>query len=211
MTFPYIRDIPESGHNPSNDQPNMKINNNSIEDLIAVDHLGFNDSFNSDPNSGGYHTIIHQIRQSSNPALIPQINQLFCKNYTPDTTGGTADVQLFSTNGSGGTVQLTGTSQQSDGWAWVGGILLQWGSVTASIHNTSGTVTFKDRVAGAIPFPNNCFMVQTTPFTTAAPSSDNSASIAVKPGASLTRLKFDWIARTASLTYTGFFWFAVGN
>jgi hypothetical protein len=39
--FDYTRDIPDAPNNPSNDQPKMKINNNSVEDLIAVDHVTF--------------------------------------------------------------------------------------------------------------------------------------------------------------------------
>lgn len=42
--FAYTRDIPDAPNNPSNDQPKMKINNNSVDDLLSVDHVSFNDS-----------------------------------------------------------------------------------------------------------------------------------------------------------------------
>lgn len=42
MSFTYLRDIPDGPNNPSNDQPNMKINTNSTDDILAVDHVSFN-------------------------------------------------------------------------------------------------------------------------------------------------------------------------
>lgn len=45
----YNRDIPDTPNNPSNDQPKMKINTNSIDDILGVDHISFN------ANSGGTH------------------------------------------------------------------------------------------------------------------------------------------------------------
>lgn len=42
MSFTYTRDIPDGPNNPSNDQPIMKINTNSIDDIVAVDHFSFN-------------------------------------------------------------------------------------------------------------------------------------------------------------------------
>src|ERR1041385_3031271 len=126
MSFTYNRDIPDGPNNPSVDQPKMKTNTNSTDDLIAVDHVSFNLS------SGGYHTVIHQTLQGSDPAAIPSINQMYSKDYTPDTTGGTADTQLFSMTGDGIISQLSGyqTTDIRNGWQWIGGILLQWGCVT---------------------------------------------------------------------------------
>lgn len=37
----YNRDIPDGPHSPSADQPNMKTNTNSIDDIINVDHYSF--------------------------------------------------------------------------------------------------------------------------------------------------------------------------
>jgi len=51
----YNLDIPDGPNNPSNDQPKMKTNTNSIQTLISVDHVGFNTS-GSPPNGvGGHH------------------------------------------------------------------------------------------------------------------------------------------------------------
>lgn len=71
----YTRDIPFSSHNPSSDQPIMQTNTNSIDDIITVDHYGFNDS----GNRSGYHKIIHQPPQSSDPAPEAGLGQFYPK------------------------------------------------------------------------------------------------------------------------------------
>lgn len=44
MTISYNRDIPDGPNNPSNDQPKMKTNTNSIDDWTAIDHIKFENS-----------------------------------------------------------------------------------------------------------------------------------------------------------------------
>lgn len=44
MTISYNRDIPDGPNNPSNDQPKMKTNTNSIDDWTAIDHVRFSNS-----------------------------------------------------------------------------------------------------------------------------------------------------------------------
>lgn len=214
----YTDNIPFSSNNPSNDQPIMEQNTNSINSVLSVDHIAFNT-----PNSiggnlqGGYHTIIHQpfrtiaaqtawnaFAGSGVPAAVKTtaitgVNQTFSMNYTPDTTGGTADTQLFSMTGGSGISQLTGnhTSDLSGGWCWVGGILLQWGNFASSL--TTDTVTFKDRNVGAIPFPNNCFGVVMQNVGNTAP---------IYRVFSFTKAQFIWVSSVAP---TAFFWVAIGN
>ena len=54
-TFVYTTGIPAGSNNPSNDQPDMQTNTNSISSLIAIDHVGFNDA----SAQGGWHTQVH--------------------------------------------------------------------------------------------------------------------------------------------------------
>ena len=56
--FPYNRDIPDGPNNPSVDQPDMKENTNSIDELINQDHISF------EQNNGGFHKTIHQPNQT---------------------------------------------------------------------------------------------------------------------------------------------------
>ncbi len=76
--FTYKRDIPHSTHNPSVDQPDMEVNNNSIDSLIQIDHYGFND------NLGGYHKIIHLPPQVSDPAPVAGTGQIYTKTVAGD-------------------------------------------------------------------------------------------------------------------------------
>jgi hypothetical protein len=216
VSFTYNNLVPATNNDPSVDQPQMLINTQSINSIIAVDHIGFN------AGNGGYHTVIHQKTQVSDPAPIASFNQVYSKNYTPNTTGGIADTQLFAITGIGGISQLTGYSTQNstDGWQWVGGILIQWGTVTTASSGSfssglaSGSVTFKDRVSGAIPFPTNCFTVIATPFwqtASGAPSTDISAGGVSINQNTLSTTKFDWQFNSQSGRFRGFQWFAIGN
>lgn len=192
----YTQNIPDGPNNPSQDQPLMKANTNAIFSLIGTDHINFNL-----PNSG-YHNIIHQPPQGSDPVSIAGINQVYAKNVTPNSTVTSTDTQLFTETGAGIISQLTGNLLGLEGYAWVGGILLQWGQSSS----TSTTITFKDRVAGAIPFPTQCFSVYT--------SLRSIVSIPV-PAASIgivskSTTQFKTQAQGDLSTISGFFWLAIG-
>ncbi len=217
--FTYTIGIPDSPDNPSNDQPNMKINNDSNNSIWGIDHIGFNS------NNSGYHTIIHQPQQGTwnavartgDPVTTPGFQQTFPLLYTPDYTGAVSDTQLFTKTSGGGTSQLSGSASQSDGWVWSGGLLFQWGIVTTvtsgsfSSGSATGSVTFKDRPPGStIRFPSNCFIVIATPFwSTASTAPDGSGSVNVNQ-TTLSATKFDWKFNSSSGKYTGFFWYAIG-
>ncbi len=202
MTIPYNLNIPNGPDNPSADQPLMQTNTNSINQLIGVDHQSFSGT------NAGWHTIIHQAIQVSNPSPVSGVTQIFSKNYTPDSTVTTTGSQLFLTN-SGGTIQLSGTQQTSEGWAWVGGILIQWGQVLST--SATGNLIFRDRVSGAIPFPNNCFMVQATVSYGTLPPTSSIAEVYINRS-TISRIGFTWaLNATVPSQFGGFYWFAVGN
>ena len=230
-TYSYTNTSPNAAIAPKNDQPTMLQNAQSISSLISEDHIGFNIP------DGGFHKIVRQLAsgtssQSQNltrsgvgatytnkPTAVSGISQFLTGLYTPDTSGGIADTQLFNLTGSNVISQLTGFSlgDNEDGWQWIGGVLLQWGragqgtaiSGSFSGGNAAGTVTFKNRVTSAIPFPNNCFIVLTVPqYTTTVPSGVGSVSI---DRASLSSTSFNYKFNSSSSQYTGFYWFSVGN
>lgn len=217
--YDYTLDIPDGPNSPSQDQPNMKINNNNIASLIGVDHIGFN------LNDGGYHTVIHQKPYLGNswnptaktgaPAAISGVEQVFALNYTPNYVGAVADTQLFARSGIGGgggtdnIYQLTGAVRASEGWSWIGGILMQWGFVTITTNQETNSVLFTGR-ASCIPFPNNLFTVVATPQYDDQPIGPNRGVLAVK---SLSTTGFNWAWNSDSGTnkFNGFFWTAIGN
>ena len=228
-TYTYNALIPASGNAPKNDQPIMQQNATSIQGIITVDHENFGSSTN------GYHTVIHQrtgagtqnlqrsgvsATYSNIPSNIANTNQIIAGQYTPDTTGGTVDTQLFNLTGTGIISQLTGflvtNTATSDGWQWVGGILLQWGFVATSGTVGSNSVTFKDRIPGAIPFPNNCFFVgPTLSFGSTTTASNISSSAVAVIGSSVSKTGFAYLynlnSSSSSSSSRGFYWFAIGN
>ena len=200
----YTTGIPNGPNNPSNDQPDMKTNNDNIAKYVAIDHVAFG------VNNSGYHKIIHQgsqgtwnpVTRTGAPAPIAGIEQTFPLLYTPDSTGATADTQLFSITGGGGVSQLTGSASQNEGWQWIGGVLLQWGQVLNP--GTSGTVTFKDRVPGStIRFPIAVFNVQLTLQRTSA-----NQTVTIDNAVPPTATGFGYL--TSSAGSNVLYWFAIG-
>ena len=107
MTFAtYNNNIPFSSDNPSDDQPLMEQNTNSISTLINVDHIGFNN------NNGGMHQQVQILSQNAIPpasnntptGLKSGSGTLYTKPlggpsnlfYTPDNSG--TQYQLTSIN-----------------------------------------------------------------------------------------------------------------
>ncbi len=211
-SFTYNLNIPATNNNPSVDQPNMLTNNNSINSILGVDHNSFNIA------NGGYHTVIHEVTQVADPAAIASVNQVYAKNYTPDSTVTATDTQLFARTGLGSVSQLTGRLATglvgTDGWAWMGGMLIQWGTVSFSGGNAheTNTVTFQNRVSGAIPFPTQLYEVIATLRVASSSETIASNTIAVR---NLSATSFEWVFNSSSATgstkYPGFRWIAIGN
>lgn len=218
--FTYTPNIPAASHNPSVDQPDMQINTNSTDQLIEVDHYSFND------NNGGYHKVVHQppqgiwdaVNRIGNPSALSGLQEIFALSYTPDFTGASIDTQLFSQTGGGGLSQLTGSSLTTDGWQWIGGVLIQWGQVPppnpsagSFISGTAiGTVTFKDRgpVSTGIPFPKECFAVVATPTFAFFPQATQAGGISILNPLSPT--SFTWSLTGTQTLFSGFTWIAIG-
>ena len=223
--FSYNNNVPNPPNDPGDDVGDMNQNTQSINGIIAQDHVGFNLV------DGGYHTVIHQKNQTingqsawipNNPGIIAAIKatkisgvqQIFPLLYTPDTSVTEQDTQLFSMTGKGGISQLTGNLASSDGWAWLGGILLQWGTIPVtpgSWPTAIQTQAFKDRVVGCIPFPNSCFLVLTNFNGPATNTNSDKATLTI---ISKTRLQFQWLfcpSSSSDATFTGFSWIAIGN
>lgn len=206
-SFNFNTGIPAAPNNPSDDQPLMLTNTNSEFGIWGVDHHGFKD------NLGGFHTIIHQDAQVSDPLAIPgppKINQVYVKEVIPQTSPvGPADTQLFARTAVGGISQLTGANTSVQGYQWIGNILLQWGKLTfiSTVH--SGSVTFLSSTS--LSFPTACLNVQYSPFyTTTIPTSAGTAQLFIDAN-SVTILGFNWaINSLANNNITGFYWVAIG-
>lgn len=137
--FTYTRDIPFASDTPAEDQPDMQNNTNSIDSLIAVDHI----SFGTSDGTGGYH------KQSQYHATVAKPTGLIAGNGTvySKTAGGASEI-FFSPDASGNEYQLTKSISASyalfatyttysgvlfhGGWTFLpGGLLFQYGLVDA--------------------------------------------------------------------------------
>jgi len=208
-----FQNIPNASDLLSDSQVDIKENFGYLATTLGQDHqIAFGDT---DTASGeGYHKVIHYVKQGANPAAIASVLQMYAKDYTPNFTGATPDTQLFTRTGAGGISQLTGNDANTDGWCWLGGILLQWGRKTGlSGMWPAGnqTLTFKDRGPSnhGIPFPNNCFAVITSFIGNAVLAPVSTGDIAIQ---SISTLNFVWqFTGSTSATYDGFYWIAIGD
>lgn len=216
----YVTNRPQANELLSDSQEMLKDNFNALDTLYGLDHYAYSNG----SAQAGQHNVIQQYQSNRTrtgvgaitanfPANVAQTQKLFSAAYTPDSTVTSADTQLFALTGNGGVSQLTGnsTADTNDGWAWIGGILVQWGWVNSVA--ASGSVTFKDRVVGAIPFPNTCFKVFTT--ITYNNTGGTGFVISIQNQAAMSPLStgFNWTrgGNATSGTFSGFFWLAIGN
>ncbi len=207
----YNNNIPDAPNNPSTDQPKMKVNTNAIDQILNIDHVSFNTI------NGGYHKVIHLVKQITVPPQVSGFGQLYVADY--DALGTiTADQQLFYK--SGNTVvgnpgaQLTGSFAGADGYAWMGGMLVQWGHVTfgapAANHKTA-TITFASRAGNMIKFPSACFVVIPGLEVSATGNLIADNTIAIRDF-STTQFRYVYNGGgTGSSAYPGFWWVAIGN
>lgn len=177
--FAYTDNIPASQNNPSVDQPKMKVNTKSIQDIIGEDHITFK------ANNGGFHKKSRYVNTVGFPTgLLAGIGTTYTKLaistgaslesdlfYIPDTgdpaPGPTRDYQLTRTIT--GSYPLFAKSTQNyntvgnqyfGGWTFLpGGMLMQYGFLNLPTGST--VITFP------VPFSNNPFSIQLTARATA--------------------------------------------
>lgn len=196
----YNRGIPNEPNDPSQDQPIMKRNTNSIDDWTSLsgDHFGFNVSL------GGYHRYIHQPPQTA-PVSIAAIGQTYVK-----TVG--SDVQLFYKSGAGVETQLTGPNAAlaaANGYTWLPGkILMQWGINNLAVPSTTSS-NFTQNFN--IPFPNNCFYISGSGLYSSSNKPHSQISIGIRKSSLTNLTNFDYLPYTGSSDYIGFLWTAIGN
>lgn len=185
MTFTYNRDIPDAPNNPSNDQPLMKVNTNSADDLLAVDHFSFNVA------KGGTHKQVTLTNEAA-PGIGSSDGVLYSNGNFPAWQNGAGQTSFFAGF----------PSATSNGYAFLqGGVIIQWGVFT--ITGQTNTVLF---ITSNINFPNNCWNVQAT-LIPAAPPTGNAQTISINSISSS-----GFIANySGGSAYGSFYWFAIGN
>jgi len=214
--FTYNRDIPNPPNNPSQDVPSMKINTNSIDDLIAVDHYSFNVT------NGGLHK---QVQMPSIIGVPPGLISNTTNLYANAANGAS---QLFYTNGtSGNGYQLTRSDNanfgtfgtytsygpppagftQDGGWTFLpGGLLFQYGFF-GKVGDLGGSGTIKFPVAFSPGPTNGVFSISMILYRNSA--SANSVLVLDTTG-SPTISDFKFIVSN-STSSDGIYWTAIGK
>lgn len=146
----YTLGIPAANNNPSQDQPNMQTNNDHVKDIIAVDHVTFNQNYS------GQHL---QVTFNSNN--VPSTSPAFPTLFT-NAAGGANQLFFYTQDPLHGSSQYVNASSGST--LLMGGIILKWGTITvATVSSTAYNFVS--------PFINNCWSVVlssniTAPFAT---------------------------------------------
>lgn len=164
----YSTGIPATNNDPSVDQPNMLVNNDSIASILGgdstVDMIGFND------NDGGWHRKVTFVNQSSNPGSA-------AGQYVEFSKQSSSVSEMFAQKDAvSAAIQLTrGVPSTVDGgYTYLpGGLLMQWKNV--AIASTTGTFTF------TVPFTTSLLSVFLGPqqATTMYVSASSTTSVTV--------------------------------
>jgi hypothetical protein len=184
--FTYNRDIPDAPNNPSQDQPDMKTNTNSIDDIWKVDHYSFTEQDPQGRNSGGSHEKVQMPELGTIPTGTFATAGTFYVKSAASVAGN--ESQLFYTNStSGNEYQLTRVDNANFatfgkltadtitpdltslyGWTFLAG---NGGNVVTPVAATGGLFLFYGRksfnalnasVVFPFPFPVELFTITAT-------------------------------------------------
>jgi len=203
----YTNDIPLATNNPSQDQPDMKINTNAVDTILNVDHVSFN------TNDGGTHKQCQLTSLNSTNGSIPSTftPTNFFETIYASLSSGVGDLWLLRGSSATG-IQLTGgqgaeiiPAAITNGNTFLaGGIQLIWGTVTG-ISNTAQHVS--DITTFSPSFNNACLAVFLTPIV----QSTSSSSIPSLTLYNFSRTAFTWVFnKPTANAYTSFNWVAIG-
>jgi hypothetical protein len=204
----YVPGYPPDGSSLGQTKSTIRNNLDGTFQTLAVDHINNNGQPGSQP--PGYHTVIHQVPQAS-VSTVTGYNQVFSgvpgtlsvNAVTTPAIPANSDQQLYSLTGGGVLSQLTGHNAATNGYQWIGGVLLQWG-IVSSLSST-GTVTF---ATSNVSFPNNCFNIQMTLIAHSGGTSSSNTGAPITGTISKNAFNYSY---TGSSSYVGFYWLAIGN
>lgn len=189
--------IPAADNDPSDDQPDMKNNNISLNSLFGVDHYSFNDT------NGGYHLYGTFIAQgSASEPFATTSGVMFGKIVNGDTWP-------HWKNSTGSAIPLlTGRPlAANNGYTYLpGGLVMQWGILSPVSDNAINTVTF---ATSNVDFNSTPYYVSMQVFTPALISS-STRILTILQTKSSTDFTF-YLQNTTSVAITGVLWMAIGE
>lgn len=207
MNVTYNIGVPARQDDPSVDQPQMLINTIAVNTILGIDHFNFNN------NSGGWHqkvTLPSSTYTLGSPPT-PGFAQMIL--FTALTGSPLGSVLAYVKDGSSTAYpfmasvnpSVTSSFQASGYTSMIGGVIMQWGTVSGGGSNT-GTVNFP------IQFPNNVFNV-TFGMKLKSASSAHQVWITIDNAnnVQLSTSGFTWKSDVSVSNQDGFYWQALGN
>lgn len=190
MTFTFNNAIPSANNDPSADQPDMLINNQSNLSIWAVDHRTFNVA------NGGTHLQVSMADQAA-PAIPGGLTSVLFSNLQ----GGQSVPFWKNALATYNIAIYTGAiSPIATGYTRLpGGIIMQWGQIVS----TSTAIT---PLVFPTPFASAVFSI--TFGLTASGSTGHGGTVYVSGATSTTG--FSWQQADLSSSHTGFYWTAIG-
>ena len=146
----YDNTIPQANDEPSNSQPLILENFQSIQSLIEVDHV----TFASDDH--GKHNKVTMPVQAASPTTLATEMALFTRT---STLSGNPEMALRR-EANTDVIEFTSREANTDGWTRLpSGILFKWGNVIAP---AAGLSTYVFPVGPTIPVFTTVFNIQIT-------------------------------------------------
>lgn len=206
----YTLGYPPDGSSLGQTKSTIRNNLDGTFETLNVDHVNNNGQPGSNP--AGYHTIIHEVTQT-NVTTISGVNQIFSgvpgtlivNGVTTKNVPSNGDTQLYSLTGMGGLSQLTGNNASANGYCWMGGILIQWGTGPVAAKPTISSFSFP------VQFPNACFSVTFgTRYANLDPSPSSNPVFFYGSTPTFTTSGFSMV-NSSSNTPVSIYWIAIGN
>ena len=213
--FSYNRDIPDAPNSPSADQPLMKTNTNSIDDLIDVDHYSFDEA------NGGLHRQVRLVNEtipsvSANQVGIYSKVQTQSQIFATSDTGAKeyqltrfrdADFATFGTYTNAGSTDVN--YDQKGGWTFLPGrILFQYATVISN-RGTKKIDPSTIPVVFPITFSSSNIIITVTPICKAGGTSEAHVPSVDYSTVSSSGFTCEWDTSTSA--YIGFTWTAMGR
>ncbi len=207
--FTYNENLPNPPDDPAVDVSGMQLNSQSIQGIIGVDHVTFNN------NSGGYHNQVSFAINQAAPGIGLGVAELFANNVASDSKTYPY-WQNASTN-----FPLAGPFKiNANGYTTLpGGFIIQWGQCAAysgnfSSGSTKSTDSHQSVVTLPTPFPNNFLFLGGNLYCSFSnlPSGTGTLNVRISDlsgGGPYTQ--FNWQVYCNTNNYTGFIWWAIGN
>jgi len=224
LTIQYYLNKPNAPDDPSDDQPLMLINTNSINTWAGVDHVAFSNGTTLN-NNAGFHNQARILNQAAIPSgLFTGLSTIYSKMV------GSASNLFFTNDGSTNEYQMTLAATggrfpslgANPGWSFLPGsaaskaLMVQYG--TYKVSGSAGAYTWpmgNQTLMFPVSFPNNIFGVYAT-FTmdNVGPVTTYTGTIATRINSPSTLNTFQWALTSNQVIkeqLNGFTWWAIGN